>query len=127
MQFTIDMYHSKIEVRFYKDMKGLYKAYRRFSKKYGIIEIHEGNTDQCQGMVIYESLTMDKIIVLFAEDELSYNTITHEAYHLTNLIMYVNNIVPNLEEDENQALLNGYINQKLFEIVKIKGFEIASK
>jgi hypothetical protein len=124
MQFTIDMYQLKVEVKFYSDMTKLYNAYKRYINKYNVKEIDAGNANQCQGMVLYESSTMDKVIILFASDELSHNIITHEAYHLTNLIMYVNNIVPNLEEDENLALLNGYINQKIFEIIKIKKIKI---
>ena len=51
----------------------------------------------------------------FKHQEFMLNTITHEVFHCTQMILDQIGLKLNFKNDEAFAYLNGYINQKIFE------------
>lgn len=58
------------------------------------------------------------LFIIFTYEYLDINTITHETFHILSEIMNSRDVKYDHYNDEPWAYLNGYINEKIFEICK---------
>ncbi len=73
--------------------------------------------EACYGYSIYHKVNGVKTgWLIYTADELCYNTIAHEVYHMTEFIAWKEKIKENTE-GEIKADLNGYINSKVISII----------
>ena len=49
---------------------------------------------------------------MYTKEAMNINTITHECFHLTNLILDFHG-VSSTQDDESYAILNGFLNQEV--------------
>ena len=75
-------------------------------------------TDCIAGMMV--TVSMNKYYLVVDEKHLTYNTICHELYHLTQGITYDRNIF----EEEPRAWLQGILAQEIFDFLKKKKVNI---
>jgi hypothetical protein len=74
----------------------------------------EENAEECEGEVI--QINNDYIILVINQKYLSWNTIFHEVYHLTNAICDVRNI----NNEEAKSWVSGWIGGKISKFLKNK-------
>ena len=78
----------------------------------------------CHGIVFNPDISPLDFYVMYAKQDLSYNTVTHETDHLRNYIIDYLNLHETTEEKECSANLNGLINQKVFSFLSKKKIKI---
>jgi hypothetical protein len=87
----------------------------RIYKKY---DIHELFTDYAEGCLITSDI--DLYIIILEDKYLSHNTIAHELYHLVTRMTQDRDI----EDDEQQAWLCGWITEHLYKFISKKNLTV---
>lgn len=55
--------------------------------------------------------------LFFEKAALNHNLIAHELYHLVNRILSYHNVEQDFENDEQSALLNGYLAEQIYRYI----------
>lgn len=121
IMLKIEMYDTRIKISFFKDehslQQQLIKIYKRFKVK-------EETEELCEGLVFFHPENSNEVYLYLTEKYLTFNLISHEMYHLTNRILSQKGLKLTIEDDEQHAILNGYLNEKLIKYIYKKGYTI---
>lgn len=116
--FKIDIYDVVVKVIVLKTSGDVLNYVKQLHKRHK--DVHTDNFEYSGYTITFDNSVY---YIIFAEDNLSYNLITHETDHLRAFIL--KHISVNLNEiDEYSANLNGYINQKVFNFLIKNNFKI---
>lgn len=119
--FNIDVYNTKVHVIITADAILASKKVLELAKKH--------NSDvgyvpsQVYGYTVCFTKHCNEYFLIYAGDDISLNTVTHETYHLTEFIEQFKSLAQD-ENKEASANLNGFINQKVYQIFKKAGIVI---
>jgi len=119
--FKIDVFSTKVIVKFFKTEQELTKAVNSLYKR---LKIKCSIDDNCEGIVIFDDNNTRNAYVFFVEKYISYRLIAHESYHLTNRILAFQNVNLTAFDDEQGAILIEYIVDKLIKYTQKKGYII---
>jgi hypothetical protein len=117
-KFKVEIYGFTIEVVVVPNTQETTKYYHKLVKRLKLPP--EEDDRPCEGFAMQHGF---RCWIVIAENKLSYDTITHEVSHLTLKILNFNNIHDGAD-NENHALLNGFINGKVFNLLLSKGYTI---
>jgi len=116
-KFHIDIYNVEVTIIIMTSPKEVSKKALQLVKKYNF------NSEIVKEAFGYTLFLGDKIpeaYIILDVNDLSVATITHEVYHLTD---YIKDHV-GITEEELAANLNGFLNNKIFEIIELVKLEI---
>lgn len=118
MQFKVNVYNVIVHVHLYENEHLLDKALKRYTKKFNFRNVDGGLAD---GLVFLDPTDCSQAYALFSKRNLSHGLIAHEATHLAFNLFFSNNIqFGHGIDDENFALLNGYIVENIYKILEKK-------
>lgn len=120
-KFKVDVYTTTINVIVMADSAAVSKKVKELYKRHNTLEGYIPS--KCHGYTIMFSDKSRLYYVLYAAEGLSYNTITHEAHHLSKFITDFNG-VNEKEYAEAEAYLNGFINDNIIKILHNSGIDI---
>lgn len=116
MRFKIDVYSITVEVHLPNSLKDGLSLYKKLKKK---LSLPEEGEEQFEGTVFLEPKNNSKAHIILCLSHISYNLVVHECSHLSLKIFMLNNIDINIGDiGEGYCLLNGYIAEKVFYILK---------
>lgn len=115
----IPLYKIKIKIEVLENLESVKRKYNYYIKKFKLDEKDDPEKFY-EGMVIVNPNNTSQVILIYSKDSLSINTITHEVYHLTNLVLDTQGTQLNPNDDEHYAILNGYLNEEVFKYLKKK-------
>lgn len=117
----LNIYDIKIKILLFETIEEMTDKYSKLLEKYNI---EQTDDNEFEGAIV-ENICGDRMIyILLCKPYLSYSTITHECYHATNRILAKSGVELNLEDDENHALLNGFLNWEVIKYIKSKKYRI---
>jgi hypothetical protein len=117
-KFKVDIYEQNVIVIVLENVQKLDDYYRKLRKtlKYP----NDEDEGLAQGLVLSKGFNT---YLLLSEDKICVNLICHEATHVCYSILDMNNISLD-ESEETVALLNGFINEKIFKALQKLNYEI---
>lgn len=107
----IALYNTTIKIVCFDTHEKLKKKMQFYIKKFDLLK--DDDNQYYEGCVIINPLNTGEAFIFFVKECLTINTITHEVYHLTNRILDNHGITVSIDEDENHAILNGYLNEEI--------------
>ena len=113
-KFNVDIYSTTIIVIVMANSKLVTSKVKELCKLHNADTV--GLPNECYGYTISFHEKTRVYYVLYSAVNLTYNTVTHEAHHLSKFIADFNNIKEK-EYAEAEAFLNGYINDRIFKIL----------
>ena len=111
MLIKLDLYNVKIKIEVLDTYEKLKRKLNFYLKKYKIDE-EDDPTKYYDGCVILNPNDTQIIHLLYTEEAMNINTIAHECFHLTNIILDFHG-VSSTQDDESHAILNGFLNQEV--------------
>lgn len=118
----INLYNIKVSIKIFDDFSKMQKFYISKAKKLNI-ELDE-EYDYYSARTIVNPLDFKDTYLLFIKDQIDTNTIAHEIYHLTNRIIANQGITLDPFDDENGAIINGFLNEEVVKYLLKKKIEI---
>lgn len=110
--FKVDIYDTKIDVLVFDDSTKSDKHISKINKKYKL----DYDLGGFEGCVL--EINKKHHQILFIKKYIGDNVIAHECYHVTEMISDFNSLsTEGFKED--RAYLNGFINEKVRNILKI--------
>ena len=106
----ISVYETELQLMVVDSMSEL----QNFLMKKGIIVADVTN---CEGITLGYNKTY---LVVFVKDFISHNLIAHELFHLATMVTKDIDI----EDEESQAWLNGYVTEQVYKILNKKNITI---
>lgn len=117
---TIPIYDVKLKLCLYKDVYDLDKSFKYYNKKFKLED--EPEEGYAYGMVFLDPQDFSKAYMLLSKPNISHELIAHEITHLSFKIFFAHNIEFHKGiDDENFALLNGWLTQKIYNELNKKG------
>ncbi len=111
MLIKLDLYNIKIKIEVLDTYEKLKQKLNFYLKKYKIEE-EDDPSRYYDGCVVLNPNDTEIVNLLYTKEAMNINTITHECFHLTNLILDFHG-VSSTQDDESYAILNGFLNQEV--------------
>lgn len=111
MLIKLDLYNVKIKIEVLDTYEKLKRKLNFYLKKYKIEE-EDDPSRYYDGCVVLNPNDTEIVNLLYTKEAMNINTITHECFHLTNLILDFHG-VSSTQDDESYAILNGFLNQEV--------------
>lgn len=117
----LPLYDTKIYIEVFKTPESLKRRCKFLCKKFGVCDNFPNSL--YDGVVIPTDIDY---YLLLLEENISDNLISHEVFHITIRIAWNNGIMVTPENDENIAILNGFLNQEVRKFIN-KKWQIQNK
>lgn len=117
----VDVYDTILQIKIFKTYNDLIKALKKYYKKFNID--HE-TSEYCEAIIFFDDNNSNKAFLFIVEECISYNTISHEMFHLGNRILLYKGMTLKIEDDEEHAILNAFLNEKVIKYMNKKGYII---
>ena len=121
MKVKIDVYNTILNIKIFKTTQELLKALKRYYKK---LKIQEETELECEGIIFFNPSNTDDCYLFIVEKNITINTVSHEIYHLTNRMLLYKGMVLKIEDDEEHAILNAFLNEKVIDLLIKNGYII---
>ena len=111
MKFKIPIYETNVIVELFENSVILQKRYQEIIRRSNLIDDYEG---LAEALVLFSPLGKNELYLLISKEDLDYCLLSHEIIHIVTKVFEFNNIKLNMyNDDENYALLTGYVFEKI--------------
>lgn len=119
-KFLLDMFKATIFIYICEDSDCTTKQANRIIKKFK----EEIFTYKVEGTVFSPDQDRNLNYLFLSQEGLTYNTICHEIFHLTDNIIEHYSLVDKEDGKETSAIISGYLGEKIFQFLGKKNIKV---